>query len=241
MALPLNSTPVYTLTVPSTEKQVKYRPFLIKDEKALMIAQQSEDAKAMLNTLKSVIRSCLDIKGQEAIDVDSLATFDLEYIFTQIRAKSVGERVELFLKCDTCEDEKAVTQVNLDLTQLKVEKNPDHTSKINLYDDVGIVLKYPSLELITQLENLDTENVEQMFDVVVECIDYIYTSTEVFHAKEQTKDELREFLNNMTSEQFAKVQQFFETMPRLKKDIDYKCPVCGKEHHKVLEGLQSFF
>lgn len=241
MALPLNTTPVYTLTIPSTEKLVKYRPFLIKDEKALMIAQQSEDPIVMFDTLKAVIKSCLDVKDNVSIDVNSLATFDLEYIFTQIRAKSVGERVELFLKCDVCDDEKAVTQVNLDLTQLNVEKDPSHTNKIGLYDDVGIVLKYPSLELIAKLDGLNSDNIDQMFDVIVECIDYIYTSSEVFHAKEQTKDDLREFLNNMTSDQFAKVQTFFETMPRLKKEIDYKCPVCGRDHHKVLEGLNSFF
>lgn len=240
MALPLNSAPTYSLTVPSNGKQIKYRPFLIKDEKALMLAQQSEDPQVMVDTLKNVIGSCVrDAKSD--IEVDSLATFDLEYIFTQIRAKSVGERVELFLKCDTCEDEKAVTQINLDLTQLRVEKHPDHTNKIALYDDVGIILKYPTLELIKRLESLDTNNVEQMFEIVVECIDNIYTTDEVFVAKDQTKEELLEFLNNMSSEQFSKIQTFFETMPRLKKDISYNCPVCGTEHHKVLEGLQSFF
>lgn len=237
MALPMNTAPVNNLIVPSTGKQIKYRPFLIKDEKALLIAQQSEDPHVMFDTLKDVIRSCTN----NEVDVDALAIFDVEYIFTQIRAKSVGERVELFLKCDTCEDEKAVTQVNIDLTQLQVEKDPSHTNKVELYDDVGVVLKYPSLELITKLEQLDSENIEQLFNVVVECVDYIYTSKEVFHAKEQDKNELLEFLNNMTSDQFAKVQTFFETMPRLKKEISYNCPICGKKHDKVLEGLQSFF
>ena len=238
MALPMSNTPVYNLEIPSSGKQINYRPFLIKDEKALMIAQQSEDSQVMIDTLRDVIKSC--IKEQD-FNVSELATFDIEYIFTQIRAKSVGERVELFLKCDTCEDDKAVTQVNIDLTQLQVEKHPDHTRKIALYDDVGIALKYPTLELIKRLENINTNNIEQMFGIVVECIDYVYTNDEVFYAKEQTKDELLEFLNNMTSDQFAKVQSFFETMPRLKKEISYDCPVCGKHHDKVLEGLNSFF
>lgn len=240
MALPMSNTPVYNLEIPSSGKQIKYRPFLIKDEKALMIAQQSEDTQVMVDTLRNVIKSCVSIEKQD-VNVNEFATFDLEYVFTQIRAKSIGEQVELFLKCDTCEDEKAVTQVNLDLTQLKVEKDPEHTSKIGLYDDVGITLKYPTLELIKQLENIDANDVNQMFDVVAECIDYIYTDDTVYHAKEQTKEELLEFLNNMTSEQFAKVQRFFETMPRLKKEISYNCPVCGKNHVKVLEGLNSFF
>jgi hypothetical protein len=238
MALPMSNTPVYNLEIPSSGKQITYRPFLIKDEKALMIAQQSEDTKVMVDTLRDVIRSC--IKDQD-VNVNDFATFDLEYVFTQIRAKSVGENVELYLRCDTCEDDKAVTQVNLDLTQLKVEKDPAHTSKIGLYDDVGIVLKYPTLELIKRLESMDSNNIEQMFNIVIECIDYVYTNDAVYHAKEQTKDELLEFLNNMTSDQFEKVQSFFETMPRLKKEISYDCPVCGKHHEKVLEGLQSFF
>lgn len=238
MALPLNSTPIYSLIIPSNNTKIDYRPFLIKDEKALMIAQQSEDPRVMMETLKQIIKDCIKDK---TLDIDGLATFDLEYIFTQIRAKSVGENVELFLKCDTCEDEKAVTQVNLDLTQLKVEKDPNHTDKINLYGDVGVKMKYPSLELITRLEGMNEENIEQLFDIVIECIDYIYTSTEIYHSKEQTREDLIEFLNNMTSDQFVKVQAFFETMPKLRKEIDYKCPVCGKEHHKVIEGLNSFF
>lgn len=237
MALPINSAPSYNLVVPSTGKQINYRPFLIKEEKALMIAQQSEDPKVMIDTLKQVIADCTERK----IDVDELATFDLEYMFTQIRAKSVGENVELYLKCDTCEDEKAVTKVTLDLTQLQVEKDPKHTSKIVLFDDVGISLKYPTIEILKRLEGLSNSDIDQAFDIIVECIDSIYTSTELFNAKDQSKEELMAFLNNLTSEQFAKVQNFFETMPKLRKEIDYSCPVCGKAHHKVLEGLNSFF
>lgn len=237
MALPLNNALTYNLEVPSTGKQIKYRPFLIKEEKALMIAQQSEDPKVMMDTLKYVIGSCA--KGQ--LDTDALATFDLEYIFTQIRAKSVGEIVELNLACDTCTDEKAVAKVSIDLTTVKVEKDPEHISKIIVYDNVGIALKYPTIDIIKKLESAQSSDVEQTFDIVTECIDYIYTDDEVFHAADQTKSELLEFLNNMTTEQFSKVQKFFETMPKLKKEIEYSCPVCGKEHHKVLEGLTSFF
>ena len=237
MALPINSTPLHNLTIPSNGKVVNFRPFLIKEEKALMIAQQSESPKVMMDTLKQVVKDCV----KDDINVDDLATFDLEYIFTQIRAKSVGETVELRLKCDTCEDEKAVTQVNIDLTKLKVEKSDDHTNKIELFNDVGVLMKYPSFDTVAKFENLDTSNIDQMFDIVIDCIDSIYTSEEIYHAKEQTKKDLLEFLNNLTSDQFVKIQSFFETMPKMKKDIDYKCPVCGKEHHKVLEGIASFF
>lgn len=237
MALPLNSTPVYSLTLPSTGKELKYRPFLIKEEKALLLANQSEDPKVMIDSLKQVIKACI----KDDINVDTFATFDLEYVFTQIRAKSVGEVVELFIKCDTCTDEKAVAKVEIDLTKIEVKKSAEHNSKINLFDDVGVALKYPTIDVLKKLENIDSANLDQVFDIVVECIDYIYTTDQVYHAKEQTKAELLEFLNNLSSEQFNKVQQFFETMPRLKQEVDYKCPVCGAEHHKVLEGLQSFF
>lgn len=237
MALPINSTPVYNLKLPSTGKELKFRPFLIKEEKALLLANQSEDAKVMIESLKQVIKSCV----KDEIDVDSLATFDLEYLFTQIRAKSVGEIVELYLKCDTCTDEKAVAKVDIDLTSIQVEKNPDHINKIILFDDVGVALKYPTIDVIKRFEDIDNANMDEVFSVVLECIDYIYTTTEVFYAKDQTKEELNTFLNNLSSEQFKNIQAFFETMPRLKHAIDYKCPVCNKEHHKVLEGLQSFF
>lgn len=237
MALPMNSTPVYTLTVPSSDKPLKFRPFLIKEEKTLLIAQQSEDAAVMVESLKEVIQSCI----KDDFDVNTLATFDLEYIFTQIRAKSVGEIVDLMLLCDTCTDEKAVAKVSIDLTKLKVQKNPEHKAKIHLYNDVGIAMKYPTLDILKKMENVNTNDLDEVFNIVVECIDYIYNEEEVFHAKEQTKQELLDFLNNLSSDQFADVQKFFETMPRLKQDVDYKCPVCDKEHHKVLEGLNSFF
>lgn len=237
MALPMNSTPIYNLTVPSTGQEVKFRPFLIKEEKALLLAHQSEDTKVMVDSLKSVIKECI----KDPIDINALATFDLEYVFTQIRAKSVGENVELFLKCDTCTDEKAVAKVDIDLTTIEVQRSADHTNKIALFDDVGLLMKYPTVDLVKRLENLDNANLDQIFNVVVECIDSIYTTNEVFHAKDQTKAELLEFLNNLSSEQFKKVQEFFENMPKLKKDIKYTCPVCSKEHEKTLEGLNSFF
>jgi ribosomal protein L44E len=237
MALPMNSTPIYNLTVPSTGQEVKFRPFLIKEEKALLLAHQSEDTKVMVDSLKSVIKECI----KDPIDINALATFDLEYVFTQIRAKSVGENVELFLKCDTCTDEKAVAKVDIDLTTIEVQRSPDHTNKIALFDDVGLLMKYPTVDLVKRLENIDNANLDQIFNVVVECIDSIYTTNEVFHAKDQTKAELLEFLNNLSSEQFKKVQEFFENMPKLKKDIKYTCPVCSKEHEKTLEGLNSFF
>lgn len=237
MALPMNSTPVYTLTVPSTNKKLKFRPFLIKEEKTLLIAQQSEDATVMVESLKEVIQACI----KDDVDVNGLATFDLEYIFTQIRSKSVGEIIELMMLCDTCTDEKAVAKVMIDLTKIQVEKNPEHKSKIHLYQDVGIVMKYPTIDILKKMESINTNDLDEVFNIIVDCIDYIYNEEEVFNAKEQTKQELLDFLNNLSSDQFAEVQKFFETMPKLKHEINYECPVCNKKHNKVLEGLNSFF
>lgn len=237
MALPMNNTPTYTLVLPSTGKEVKYRPFLIKEEKALLLAHQSEDPKVMVESLKGVIKSCL----KDDTNVETFATFDIEYVFTQIRAKSVGEIAELLIKCDTCEDEKAVAKVEIDLTKIQVAKNPEHTNKIELFDDVGILMKYPTIDLIKKLENVDNTNLDEAFGIIVECIDAVYDSAQVYYAKEQSREELLQFLNNLSSEQFQKVQKFFETMPKMSQAVDYKCPVCGKEHHKVLEGLNSFF
>lgn len=240
MALPMMSTPTYTMVVPSTGTSVKYRPFLVKEEKALLIAQQSEDMVTMVETLKGVVKSCV----LDKIDVEKLATFDLEYMFVQIRGKSVGETVELVFPCDEDHGEqnsKAKSTVTVDLSTLSVDKAPGHTNKIHLFEDVGVVMKYPTVDIIKKLEGVDTEDLDKIFDIVALSIDFIYQGDEIFHAKEQNYQELLQFVNNLTSEQFLKVQEFFVTMPKIKKEIEYNCPVCGKHHVKMLEGLQSFF
>lgn len=239
MALPLQSTPTYNLTIPSLNKSVRFRPFLIKEEKSLLIAQQSEDLMIMIDTLKSVIKDCT----LDKIDVEKLATFDIEYIFTQIRAKSVGETVDLIVQCDTDhgeQNEKARVKLSIDLSTIEVEKDPKHTNKIELFGDVGMVLRYPTIEIMKRMEKAD-DNLESIFQIVADSVDYIYQGEEIFYAKETPREEIIQFLENLTSEQFSKVNDFFTTMPRIKKDIEYKCPLCGREHKKTLEGLQSFF
>jgi hypothetical protein len=236
MALPINTTPIYNLIIPSTSENVKFRPFLVKEEKALLIAQQSEDPEVMVDTLKQVIKSCV-----KDVDVDTLAIFDLEYIFTQLRAKSVGETIELIFPCDVCDDDKAKLKISFDITKINVEKTADHNKNIKLFGDVGIVMKYPTIQILKKLQELKVENLEEIFNIVADCVDYIYEGDEIYYAKELSKPEILEFLNNLTSDQFKNVQAFFETMPRLKKEVDYNCPVCNKAHHKVLEGLNSFF
>lgn len=240
MSLPLNATPVYSLKVPSTKKDFKFRPFLVKDEKALLIAQQSDDPVIMLDTVKDVIKNC----SKSNIDVDALASFDIEYIFMQLRARSVGENVELMFQCDIDhgeENEKAISTVVIDLASVKVEFPEKHDKKIVLFGDVGVVMKYPTIDTLKKLEQSAENDMDQIFDIVVDCIDFIYEGDEIFMAKDQSKAELIEFLNNLTAEQFGMVQDFFQTMPSLKVWVDYTCPVCSRAHHKYLEGLQSFF
>lgn len=237
MALPVQNTPIYTIEIPSTKEKFKFRPFLVKEEKALMLSQQSEDIDVMTDTLKSVIESCAKSK----IDVDSLATFDLEYIFCQIRAKSVGEIIELIFHCDTCEDDKAAVKLSFDITKIGVKFKEGHTKKIELFGDVGIVMKYPNIQTLNKLLNSNIDETDEITKIITECIDYIYDSEEIFYAREQTTEELVNFIENLTSEQFNKVQDFFATMPRMEEQVRYNCPVCGKEHNKILTGLSNFF
>lgn len=234
------STPTYNMVVPSIGTSVKYRPFLVKEEKALLLAQQSEDATVMIDTLKNVVKSCV----QDQIDVNKLATFDLEYMFLQIRGKSVGEIIDLVFPCDIDHgenNEKSKSTVKIDINDIKVHKSEDHTNKLNLFNDVGVVMKYPTVDILNKLQEMKEDDFDKIFDIMALSIDYIYDGEQIYYAKEQTKDELLQFVNNLTSDQFMRIQKFFETMPKLKKEIEYTCPVCNKHHHKVLEGIQSFF
>lgn len=236
MALPIATTPLYKLTVPSTKKSLSFRPFLVKEEKALMIAQQSDDPDVMVTTLKSVIQACVP-----EIKVEDLAIFDIEYIFTQLRAKSVGESVDLILKCDTCTDEKASVMYNIDLTKLQVNIPANHNKTIPLFNDVGVIMRYPSLDILKKIESISNTDVDAVFDIICSCIEHVYNSQEMFATKDQSTEDVREFVNNLTQEQFVKLQQFFESMPKLEQQVKYKCPVCGADHDKTIRGLDSFF
>jgi hypothetical protein len=239
MALPIQNAAVYTATVPSTKQEIKFRAFLVKEEKALLIAQQSEDPTVMMDTLKQIIKSCV----RSELDVETLALYDIEYIFAQLRSKSVGEIVEIVVACDVCPDEdtKARVKLTFDLSKLQVNFSAEHTKKIQLFDDVGVVMRYPSLSMIKDLEGMDQADAESVFKVVTTSIELIYDGDELHYAKDQTHGELQEFLENLTQEQFKKIQQFFETMPKLSKEVQYDCPVCKHHHEKVIEGLNSFF
>lgn len=238
MALPMNTTPVYNMTIPSTGTQVKFHPFLVKQEKNLMLAMQSESEDVMVDTLKGIISDCI----VDDIDPDSLATFDIEYVFAQLRAKSVGEVIDLIVKCDTCEEDTAKVKMAINIDDINVNIPEDHNKKIELWDGVGVIMKYPSFNIVKKLKDDPAKmSADDMFDIVIECMSMIYDSEQTYPIKEQSKEEVNSFLDNLTNDQFQKIQGFFETMPKLSHKIEWDCPVCQKHHKKSMEGLQSFF
>jgi hypothetical protein len=236
MALPKMSTALYKLEIPSTGEKITFRPFLVKEEKSLLLAQQSEDLDVLIPTLKQIIIDCV----QEPINPDKLAVFDVEYIFTQIRAKSVGEVAELIFTCGHCEEEKNKVKIQIDLTQIPIIRDPDHTNKIHLFDDCGVIMNYPNLETFRQADG-KTNDIDVVMQVVIDCIESIYTGDEVFYAKEQTKEELTEFVMNLTKQQFDKLENFFVSIPKYRQHIEFDCPACGAHNETNLEGPASFF
>jgi len=240
MSLPKMNSPVYTVKVPSTNQQVTFRPFTVREEKALLLAQQSEDTGIMSNTLKLIIEGCV----KEKINVDKLAIFDVEYLFTQIRAKSVGEMVDLIFTCAYCVDEdekpKNKMRIGFDLTEIEVVRDPNHTNKIHLFGECGVIMNYPNLNTFRKADGKE-EDINAIIEVVTDCIEAIYSGDEMFYASEQTREELEEFVLNLTKHQFELLEEFFVTIPKFKKDVEFNCPAC-KAHNKVtLEGTASFF
>ena len=240
MALPVNNAPKYRMTLPSTGEEYYFKPFLVKQEKALMLAMQSEDQKQMVATLSDVITECFEGK----IDVKNIAMFDLEYIFAQLRSKSVGETVSLTMKCKQCdpEDEKARMRVEVNLADIPVVFPENQDPKIILWDDVGVQMRYPSVSVLEQMDAIkNPDDPETLYAVISACMDYIFTKDEVFKISETPAGEVKDFLDNLTNDQFSKIKDFFEQMPKMSKSIDYACPQCGHQHHQKIEGLNSFF
>ena len=240
MPLPKIATPSYELELPSTGKTIQYRPFLVKEEKLLVIALESEDIKQITNAIKAVIRACILTKG---IKVDTLPTFDIEYLFLNIRGKSVGEDISDNLTCP--DDNKTQVTVNINLDDIKVKKSEDHSNKIQLDKNLMMELKYPSLNefIKNNFDPNDTSRnpMEQSFDLVGSCIDKIYTEDEVWAASDCTKKEITDFLDSMNSNQFKEVENFFESMPKLSHNVKVMNPNTKVESDIVLEGLASFF
>jgi len=236
MALPMYKHPTYTLKLPATGKEIKYRPFLVKDEKNLLLAQQSEVEMNMIDTLKNVIKDCILSKG---VDVEELPIFDLEYIFTQLRTKSVGENVELLFTCtnDACKEQ---TKISFKIDP-KLEIPEGHSCKIDLFDDVGVMMKYANVEMLREIGKLDLNNPDQIVKIICKSIDYIYDSESVYPSKDQTEAEMIKFVEGLPRTPTEKIRRFFETTPKLQQVVEYDCPACNEHNKYTVEGIESFF
>lgn len=241
--LPKLDVPIHEVKLLSTGKVIRFRPFLVKEQKLFLMASESEEPKETVNVIRQVLRNCII----DDINVDDLPTFDLEWLFMHLRARSVEEVVDLKYKCNNVvkdekgEDARCTGTVNFKLNLLEVEpiKHPNHTNKIQLTENLGICLKYPSFEMIQKYE--DMNEAEIMSKVLVDCIDYLYDKEQVYYAKDNTREELEEFVDNLQQKDLEKLRDFFDTMPEIKKDVHFKCPKCGYEEEISIKGLQNFF
>jgi hypothetical protein len=233
MALPKLVSSKHTLVVPSTKESIEYRPYLVKEEKILMMAFESKDQSQMITALRDTIAGCTEGK----IKVDNLTMFDLEYIFLKLRTKSVGENTKLKVKCIKCE---TPNEVNIDLSSVNVVGEIKPTAKIELTDTVGVMLKYPTVKgLYRQLNSLNEAN--SALAAIASAIESIYDADNVYPAENESEKSILEFIESLTSDQFKKIVSFFDDMPKLKHDIDFTCTHCKEENKIAVEGLQNFF
>ncbi len=238
MPLPTIATPTYELELPSTGKKIKYRPFLVKEEKLLVLALESEDTKQISTAIKAVLKNCIQTRG---VKVDNLPTFDIEYLFLNIRGKSVGEEIEVNLIAP--DDKVTSVPVTINIDDIKISKKENHTNKIKLDETLMMQMKYPSLnEFVKNNFDFDGEvDMDQSFDLIASCIDKIYSEDEVWSTADCTKNEVKDFLEQMNSLQFKEIETFFESMPKLSHTVTFTNPNTKVESTVVLEGLSSFF
>jgi len=238
MPLPKIATPTYEMVLPSSDRKIKYRPFLVKEEKILIIAMESEDQKQITDAIKSVINNCILTRG---IKVEKMSTFDIEYLFLNIRGKSVGENVEVMITCP--DDNKTKVPVSIPLDEIKIIKDPTHNKDIKLDDNLIMRMRYPSMaEFVKSNFNLDDGiTVDQSFDLIIACIDQIYNEEESWSSSDCTKKEMVDFLDQLNSKQFKDIERFFDTMPKLSHTIKVTNPKTKVKSEITLEGLSSFF
>ena len=238
MPLPKIATPTYELELPSTGQTIQYRPFLVKEEKVLVIALESEDTKQITTAIKTVIKNCIKTRG---IKVESLPTFDIEYLFLNIRGKSVGEEIEVNIICPDDEETQVPVKINID--DIKIQKDDTHDTKIKIDNDIMMVMKYPSLDqfIKNNFDFGDKSAMDQSFELIASCIESICNEEEVWAIADCSKKEVTEFLESMNSSQFKGIEKFFESMPKLSHKISVTNPNTKVENEVVLEGLASFF
>ena len=236
MALPTIAVPEYTLNLPSTGKELKYRPFLVKEEKILLIAMESEDDKHITNAIKNIITNCVFTK----LNVDEMPMFDLEYIFLRIRAKSVGETSTISVLAE--DDGETYVSIDVPLEEIEVDFPQDHKSDIKLTDTIGVTFSYPTYETLDKMDKLEEDSgIERVFALMAACVNQIYEGETIHERVDFSDKELEDFLNSLSPAQFADVQKFFDTMPKLTYEAKFKNPKTKKNNKVTLEGLQSFF
>jgi hypothetical protein len=240
MPLPKIATPQYELILPSTGKAIKYRPFLVKEEKILILALESQDVKQITSAIKQVLKDCIITKG---VKVEELPTFDIEYIFLNVRGKSVGEAIEIIVTCS--DDGITEVPVKIYIDEIQVQKDPEHSQEIKLDESLILKMKYPSLnEFIKNnfdFSSNDVSSIEKSFDIVSSCIDMVFNADECWAAADCTKKELNDWIETLTSQQFQEIEKFFNTMPKLAHTVKVTNPNTKVESEVILEGLTSFF
>jgi DNA-directed RNA polymerase subunit M/transcription elongation factor TFIIS len=242
--LPKIDVPIYNVKLLSNGKNLRFRPFTVKEEKLFLMANENEDLDNVVDTIKQILNNCV----LDDFQVDSLPLFDIEHLFLNIRARSISEVVNLKYKCnnnvldeETKEEKKCnnVVEIDLNILEVEPEKQEGHTNKIEITEKMGVVMKYPSFETI---KKFDVENeADSIIKITVNCIDYVYDSNSIYYAKDSTEEELIEFVESMQAKDLEKIKTFFDTMPKMKRDIDFKCNKCGHEEKIELEGIQNFF
>jgi len=241
--LPKLDVPTYEVNLISTGKAIRFRPFLVKEQKLFLMASESDDPKETVGVIKQVLKNCII----DEIDIDTLPTFDLEWLFIQLRARSVEEVVHLNYKCNNnVKDEEGkdvkcngVVELDVNLLEIQPSRNPEHTNKIQLNDNLGLVLKYPTFEMIQKVESEKSD--DMITNVLVDCIDYIYDKEQMYYAKDTTKEELTDFVDNLQQKDLEKIRVFFDTVPQVKKDVTFECPRCKYKEDIAIQGIQNFF
>jgi hypothetical protein len=241
--LPKLDVPIYEVTLISTGKPIRFRPFLVKEQKLFLMASESEDQKEVVSVIRQVLKNCI----LDEIDIDQLPTFDLEWLFMNLRARSVQEVVDLRYKCNATvknengEEEqcKGIVNFQINILEITPTKHENHTNKIQITENLGVCLKYPTFDMIQKYEN--TESAEVMIKILADCIDYVYDKENVYYAKDSTKEEIESFVDNMQQKDLEKLKVFFDTIPEIKKEVHFKCPKCNNEDDITLKGMQNFF
>jgi hypothetical protein len=243
MALPKIDVPIYDVKIPSSGKIIRFRPFTVKEEKLFLMAAQGDDTKTSINTIIQVLNNCI----LDDIDIEKMPLFDIEFLFLNLRARSISEVVELSYKCNNIVNEENgaekrcnnVVNINVNVLEIQPSIDPAHTTKIELSDKLGLVMRYPNMNFLGTDVSRDEFSI--VIDLILDCIEYIYDDEAIYYSKDSTKEELTDFLDSLPSKDLEKIKSFFDTLPKMKKDLDFNCNKCGHTEKITLEGIESFF